>query len=357
MIIILCIIAGILLIAALFPKLFWAFHNRSTARLQGSHIEGVNDLEWKYGQDSVSETEIYTIVLHEDGSWSEVSSAPENAGELEGESAKEDAGELERASYYSAEIEAQTVNADLEVTFICPKEINDTTESLTWPAVVWANGTGNTNENYLASLTSLASYGFIVMGCNDQNMGDGSTQYRMGEYLLQLNEDPDSIFYRKIDIDHIGAGGHSQGGCSAVNAVTRFEKSKTLFSSLFTTSLPKKEMCVDSKNYKFAYWDYDMTEISVPYFATSGTWFLDANWISPLSSMEENFAALDPNLEAYRARQKKANHNIVNEYHGCGYFNAWFCYTLKGDAEAAEVFTGSTELKQNTGRWMDFYSK
>ena len=32
------------------------------------------------------------------------------------------------------------------------------------------------------------------------------------DYMLKLNEDPESIFYHKIDTDHIGIAGHSQGG-------------------------------------------------------------------------------------------------------------------------------------------------
>lgn len=51
------------------------------------------------------------------------------------------------------------------------------------------------------------------------------------------------------------------------------------------------------------------------------------------------------------ALQTRADHNIVSV--PCGYMNAWFCYTLKGDTNAAQVFMGKEEIRNNTSRWQD----
>ncbi|KIR03740.1 lipase [Lachnospiraceae bacterium TWA4] len=302
-IIIVSILAVIGLFIALFPKIFWAIHNHNTKNLKAKLIEGKTDLEYVYGQDKICE--VNKVFLG-------------------------------------------------DYVFIYPKELESTSQ--TYPIVVWGNGTANTYVNYEASLLSLASYGFVVVGCNDSNMGDGKTLYEMGLFVKNLNTNKESIFYQKLDINHIGVGGHSQGACGAVNAATKYEESQTLFASLFTTSLPKLEMCVDKKNMEFAYWKYDVSLVDVPYFATTGTMFLDSLWISPLSSIKENFGQLSEKNPAFMARQIGANHNIVNEYHGCGYFNAWFCYTLKNDLKAAQVFIGDSELAKNKERWKDFQS-
>ncbi len=285
-----------------FSPIFWWAHGIATQRLRVKLIEGQNDLEYAYGQDLSQE------VLYE--------------------------------------------TTDEGYTIMYPADFVNSREL--YPVVVWGNGTANTYRNYEPALRSLASYGFIVVGCDDNNMGDGQTLHDMAIYMKDLQNNPVSLFYGRLDVNKIGVAGHSQGACGAVNAATRFEDSGDLFASVFTTSLPKQEMCVDNEDYQFAYWQYDMSKITVPYFGNTGTRFLDSMWISPLESMKENYALLNPSIEAYCAREIGANHNIVNEYHACGYFNAWFCYTLKGDERAALVFKGENpELLRNGSRWKD----
>ncbi len=305
------LVVGILIVVLirLFPTFFWAFHNQSTKNLQVQLRKGENDLEYAYGED------LHSPILDEDLTID-----------------TDDGASCRYHIFY-------------------PEEL--TAENRTYPVVVWANGTGNTYVNYEAALRSLTSYGFVVVGCDDSSMGDGKRLYEMGLFMRDLNEETGSRFYHKLDVHHIGAGGHSQGACGAVNAVTRYPESQTLFASVFTTSLPKLSMCVDGR-WDFAYWAYDVSKIQIPYFATTGTWFFDSLWISPQDDQTKHFKMLSDKTEAYAARQSRANHNIVNEFHGSGYFNAWFCYTLKDDRTAAEVFTGDDpELLRNVHRWQD----
>lgn len=298
LIIIVCIVVFVLLFVKFFPTLFWKIHAISTKHLQVKLDKGKNDLEYEYGQD------LY-----------------------------QDVSQIQRDGY----------------TIFYPTNIEGKL-----PIVVWGNGTGNTYVNYEPALKSLASYGFVVVGCEDDNMGDGQKLIEMAKYMISMEENSDFELYQHLDVSKIGVAGHSQGACGAVNAATK----EDIFVSLFTTSLPKLEMCVDKDNMKFAYWKYDMAKIQIPYFGNTGTRFLDSLWISPLDAMNTNFDSIPTGVEAYVARQIHANHNIVNEYHASGYFNAWFCYTLKDDTKAAKVFVGENpELSYNSKRWKDFKSK
>lgn len=215
-----------------------------------------------------------------------------------------------------------------------------------YPVVVWGNGTGGTYRDYEAALKSLASYGFVVIGNDSQNNGSGQEIYEMGLYAEKLNSDPDSIFCGRLDTARMGVGGHSQGACGAVNAATKFERSQELFSSVFPTSMPNIGMCVD----RFGYWAYDMSLVEMPCFLTSGSGPFDAGSVAPLSSVQENFQNIPEGVPAVMAIMAVADHNIVNKFNACGYMNAWFCWTLKGDEQAAQVFIGQEELAHNSGR-------
>ena len=81
-------------------------------------------------------------------------------------------------------------------------------------------------------LKSLASYGFVVIGNDSQNNGSGQEIYEMRQYAEKLN------------------------------AATKFECSRELFSSVFPTSMPNIGMCVD----RFRYWAYDISLVEIPCF-------------------------------------------------------------------------------------------
>lgn len=79
--------------------------------------------------------------------------------------------------------------------------------------------------------------------------------------LIQENENKDSIFYHKIDLDNIGIGGHSQGGPAVFNMVTNQEHGdmiKALYAASATSSY---HTAVYGDG-----WEYD---ISKAFFGTS----------------------------------------------------------------------------------------
>lgn len=97
------------------------------------------------------------------------------------------------------------------------------------------NGTGVPASKYEAVLEHLATWGFIVIGNEDASSWDGVSSSASLDFLLTLNDSPDSVFYQKIDTNNIGIAGHSQGGVGAINAASVFENSD-IYGSVYVAS-------------------------------------------------------------------------------------------------------------------------
>jgi hypothetical protein len=94
-------------------------------------------------------------------------------------------------------------------------------EGETYPVITWANGTCGETHGYSVLLGTVASYGFVIIASNSTWTNTAPTngvQLRTLDYAKALNEDPDSILYGKLDMDHIGAMGHSQGAMATATA-------------------------------------------------------------------------------------------------------------------------------------------
>ena len=68
-----------------------------------------------------------------------------------------------------------------------------------YPVVVIANGTGMKASKQSAIYEHLASWGFIVAGNEDEHSRTGASSAATLDFILSLNEDPQSIFYDRID--------------------------------------------------------------------------------------------------------------------------------------------------------------
>lgn len=225
-----------------------------------------------------------------------------------------------------------------------PVEIESQTN--TYPVVIMANGTGVPASKYKAIFEHLASWGFIVVGNEDAESWNGNSTSKTLDYILALNEDINSIFNQKINVDAIGVAGHSQGGVGAINASTNFENSK-IFKSIYTASTTHSELATALK------WSYDVSEINIPYFMVAGDGKIDSETITPLSSLEENFNSLPDNIIKIMARRKNTDHGQMLA-NADGYMTAWFLYTLMNNEEASKVFSGdSLELLNNANNWQD----
>ncbi|MBN1653674.1 MAG: hypothetical protein JXA30_07850 [Deltaproteobacteria bacterium] len=88
------------------------------------------------------------------------------------------------------------------------------------PVVAWGNGTTVTGANvYDFFNRNAASWGIVVIGSDNSNVGSGAYHRAAIDYMLQQNQDPSSAFYQKLS-DRAGTAGHSQGGMGATAATT-----------------------------------------------------------------------------------------------------------------------------------------
>ena len=92
-----------------------------------------------------------------------------------------------------------------------------------YPIISWGNGTGATPDRYDELLTHLASWGFIVIDSYSKTTGTGKEIVEAIDYLRNENQLANSLFYQKIQMEHIGVAGHSQGSTGVINAHTNYK--------------------------------------------------------------------------------------------------------------------------------------
>ncbi len=234
------------------------------------------------------------------------------------------------------------------------------TESKKYPLVVMVNGTGVPAAKYEEVFKHLASWGFIVVGNEDENSRTGKSSSECLAFMLEQNKDTSSIFYGKIDEESIGIGGHSQGGVGAINAVTNYENG-SYYRTIWTASTTSSFMTQDDGLGKE--WQYDVSKITIPYFMVAGASGFDAGTatssretegqgICPLWSMQENYGKMSDTVEKVMARRKNTDHGPML-YSADGYMTAWFMYQLRGDEYAAGAFCGENAEILTNDAWQD----
>ena len=232
-------------------------------------------------------------------------------------------------------------------------------EGREWPIVVMANGTGVPASRYAPVFRHLASWGFVVIGNEMQNAWSGGASAGALDLLAELNEDPSSLFYHKLDLDNVGSAGHSQGAIGAINAVTA-QPNGDSYKALYLASTPSSLYASTLE------WAYDPALIDVPCFMTAGTGLLDAGEagspevaeeaqevsISPLWSQEENYGLIPDSVPKLRARRTGADHAEMLPWPD-GYMTAWFMYWLQGDEAAGRAFFGPDAEIVHNPLWQD----
>lgn len=230
----------------------------------------------------------------------------------------------------------------------------------TYPLVVMANGTGVKASQYKEVFQHLASWGFIVVGNEDENCRTGASCAATLDFILGLNENKNSNFYGKIDTNKIGIAGHSQGGVGAINAVTA-QENKNLYKAIFIASTPSPLFADD--NVLGSEWRYDISKVTIPCFMVAGTGSGDAGTatdkttaqgqgICPLWAMIENYNAIPDTVDKIMAREVGKDHGDMLRY-ADGYMTAWFVYYLKGDIQAGEAFFGNNAEILSNKNWQD----
>ena len=224
--------------------------------------------------------------------------------------------------------------------------------SKTWPMIMVVNASGTPAASYEPFFPRLASWGFIVVGNEDGQTGNGETASLTLDYILNLPAD--SVLSGKIDYGNMGIVGYSQGGAGAICAVTNYENGAR-YKAMFTGSAAYPTL---AKNMG---WEYDVSKVTIPYFMAAGTGKSDDSGndpetsyggVSPLSALIANYDSITDEVPKLRARAAGAEHEQML-MRSDGYMTAWMLYQLTGDEEAGTVFLGENAEILHNANWQD----
>ncbi|MFD1815616.1 alpha/beta hydrolase [Rhodococcus gannanensis] len=205
------------------------------------------------------------------------------------------------------------------------------------PVVTFGNGSYATHEQYEGLLRHLASWGFVVVVADSSVTGDGTEILAAARYVLAQNDNPESIFHDRIDVEHVGAVGHSQGAGGAINAST---DSGGLVTSTAVLDLPDPWWFTRPVDV------IDVARLTGPVFYLTGA-------EDPVSTAvpQAAYHAVSP-VPAARGRLLGVGHNWPSDGVGFrGYLTAWLRFTLTADADAARAFVGPTPELLADPRW------
>ena len=216
------------------------------------------------------------------------------------------------------------------------------------PMIIVANPSKLPASNYKPFFERLASWGFVVVGNEDPQSGNGASTSATLEAMKGLVET--HPLRDVIDFDKIGVVGYSQGGSGALAAVTEYDNGSE-FKAIFTGSAVEPGLA------KSMGWVYDTSKIQASYFMTASTGDTDTGdgkteGVAPLTSLMDAYISLEGDCEKIRARVSNADHNDMLKK--CdGYMTAWMLYELAGDREAAMAFTGPDAEILTNANWQD----
>ncbi len=196
-------------------------------------------------------------------------------------------------------------------------------EGVLHPVITWGNGTLAIPLFYFDLLDHLASHGFVVIASNSPFVGSGDAMLEGVDWILEQNEDPTSALFGAIDVDRIGATGHSQGGEGTINAANdaRLRCSAPIQPVPGNVEGVKGPMLILSGT----------ADVIVPPEVVGGGVFVPSP-VKAILAILEGGTHFDPlgDGDGYR-----------------GYVTAWFAYCLFDDELAGEAFRGSCEICDN----------
>jgi len=229
-----------------------------------------------------------------------------------------------------------------------PTELNNTNKK--YPLIMVVNASQTPSKVYMPFFERLASWGFIVVGNDDPQTGNGDTASITLDYVLKTSEIKD-----KIDTENMGIIGYSQGGAGAITAVTKHDNGN-MYKTMFTGSAAYTLLATSMG------WEYDSKDIKIPYFITGATGTSDDmgvedinttfGGVAPLASLKDTYNKMSNDVFKIRARVKDAEHEDML-VRTDGYMTAWMLYQLQNDSEAEKIFVGDNAEILLNSNWQD----
>ena len=245
---------------------------------------------------------------------------------------------LQTGEYPTKKFTAKAEDPIKKYTVYYPEKME--TADHTYPMILVVNGTGGKATKYEPEFELYASWGFITVGTQDKGTGTGQTTVTTLHYMLEQNENPDSIFYHKIDVENIGITGFSQGGAAVFNVLTKYEEA-----SYFKAAAPLSPVSEQTAE-KTTDYPYDSAKVQCPIMILAGTsGEFETEIVIPVADLNSQYEKLT--VPKVMARRVGMDHDHMM-YSAGGYVLAWFRWQLMGDEEAAKVFIGDNpELMEN----------
>ena len=250
---------------------------------------------------------------------------------------------LQTGDHSTKKFTARAEDPIKKFTVYYPEEMEEADHAC--PMILVVNGTGGKATKYEPEFELYASWGFIAVGTQDKGTGTGQTTVDTLHYMLEQNENQDSIFYHKVDVDNIGITGFSQGGAAVFNVLTKYEEA-----SCFKAAAPLSPVCEKTARETTNY-SYDSAEVKCPILVMAGTsGEFETDLVSPLEEMNKQYDKITS--PKAMARRIGMTHDDMM-YSAGGYVIAWFRWQLMGDEEAARAFIGDSPELMNNSMYQD----
>ena len=226
-----------------------------------------------------------------------------------------------------------------------PTELETTDKK--YPVIVVCNGSGTPISKYLSVPEHFASWGFIVIGTEEEYDWSGFSAEMCIRHLQKLNDSESigenkNIFYQKVDFDNVGIVGHSQGGVGVLNAITA-QKHADIYKTAVSLSPTNKELAHNLE------WDYDAALVDTPILLIAGAGGED-DWVITGEQLQSIYSDIDRNKVMLRRKDTPHNETL---YAANGYVTAWFIWHLQDDDEAAKAFAGDNAEIYMNGLYQD----
>ncbi|MBV9707633.1 MAG: alpha/beta hydrolase [Chloroflexi bacterium] len=206
------------------------------------------------------------------------------------------------------------------------------------PILTWGNGTDAVPSQYTGVLNQVASWGFVIIASTSKQTGTGNEMLAGAQDMVGLNKNSSGIFYNKLNIDEVGALGHSQGAGGSVRATVNS-------GGLIKTDVP---ICLPAQIFVSKPDAFDPSQLTVPTLFLGGS--KDLLIASPLTLL--GYYNKVPGAAALLVLNG-ADHVTIQGQGGrfLGYLTAWLMYQLQGDQYARGAFVGNPPESNTNTNW------
>lgn len=233
------------------------------------------------------------------------------------------------------------------------------------PILTWGNGTFASPTLVDYFLRHMVSWGFVVIATEDFNTGPGQTILDGANFMIHANSNSASIFYHKLNVNQIGAFGHSQGAGGAIRALL---KSGGAIKTVIPIELPAQVWCTTAPNC-----------VDTANLTSGSVFFIDGSndvpispptqpaWFTGEQSIAAYYSATPASVAKLKGTLLGPSHNDIQGHPDCagvplgcvngvygylGYPTAWFMDQLQGDSFAHGAFvSGTGEMFSETTNW------